>query len=286
MNKKKPSLSRSLKTALMVIGVIIAFAYGVKVTDVNFETTRSPVRLTQLKRVIRALVKPDVVEYETEETTIQIPFYLPCPEDQEIEVPEPDTSGPYLTASQYCGPAKGTVIIEGHNFIPRNRGPINFFTASGVNLQLGNYLADDNGDFQMEIELPNRQPVAEAQYITATVRVPVGSPQLTETAITTWDKIVETVFMALLATAIGTALAIPVSFFAARNLMSVVRSPLSSVSLSLIGWPLGIYLGLRASGILRGLLAPLLANLLYSLIGLALAGLVVFLFVKLALSSS
>ena len=49
---------------------------------------------------------------------------------------------------------------------------------------------------------------------------------LHKTANDTWDKIVETVFLALLATVFGTFLAIPLSFIAARNLMKPVKSPL------------------------------------------------------------
>ena len=92
MDKKKPSLLRSFGTGLLVILVVSIFAYGVQVTDVNFETTRSEDRLTQLKRVIRALVKPDIIEYETEDIEVEIPFYLPCPEDHHIEIPEHDTT--------------------------------------------------------------------------------------------------------------------------------------------------------------------------------------------------
>ncbi len=57
------------------------------------------------------------------------------------------------------------------------------------------------------------------------------------------NKIVETVFLALLATVFGTFLAIPLSFIAARNLMKTVKSPLTSISLSVLGWPIGIVLG-------------------------------------------
>ena len=211
MNKKKPSLLRSLGTALSVLLVVVVFAYGVQVTKVNFETTRSEDRLTQLKRVIRALVRPDIIEYDTEDIDIDIPFYLPCPEDQDIEIPEPEPNQPYLIASVYCASPKETVIIEGFNFAPNSKGPLNFVTASGVKKQLGSFEIDGEGYFQMEVEIPTRQPVTEAQIIRATARLQVGGPKLTETAKVTWEKIVETVFMALLATAIGTAVAIPVS---------------------------------------------------------------------------
>lgn len=274
MKKKKPSLLRSVGTALAVVLGILAFAYGVQVTNVNFETTRSEDRLTQLRRVVRALVKPDIIEYELAETTIEIPFYLPCPEDQEVETPEIETDGPYLVASAYCASPKETIIIEGYNFVPRTGGPLDFITASGVKKPLDDYRADDTGYFSTEVVLPQRQPVAEAQAIRATVRVRVGPPLITETAKVTWDKIVETVFMALLATAIGTVIAIPISFLAARNLMVENKSPLSSLSLSIIGWPIGIYLGFLVSKFTRTLLEPLMRNTSYALIGL-LVGIVV-----------
>ncbi len=83
-----------------------------------------------------------------------------------------------------------------------------------------------------------RQPIEEAHESLATIRIQVGRPKFTETAKVTWDKIIETVFMALLATAIGTVLAIPVSFIAARNLMAENKSPLTSIAFSIVGWPL------------------------------------------------
>lgn len=66
---------------------------------------------------------------------------------------------------------------------------------------------------------------------------------LTETTLNTLDLIVETIFMALLATTIGTLLAVPVSFLAARNLMLEVTSPLASFMLALALLPIGGGLG-------------------------------------------
>ena len=120
MDKNKPSLLRSLGTALAVVVGIVVFAYGVNVTNVNFETTQSENRLTQLRRVIRALVRPDIIEYETIDTDTEIPFYLPCPEGVKIEAPaqDPDTTEPYLTADKYCGSPEDIIHIEGFNFSP------------------------------------------------------------------------------------------------------------------------------------------------------------------------
>jgi len=286
MEKKKPSLLRSLGIAFGVFLVIIVFAYGVQVTDINFETTRSEVRLTQLTRVIRALVRPDLIEYDKEETDVEIPFYLPCQEDQVIEVPEPDQSQPYLMPSSYCASPKEIISVQGYNFPPNSKGPLNFITASGIKKQLGNFEADREGYFQMEVELPTRQPVAEAQHIRATARLPIGGPKLTDTAKVTWEKIIETVFMALLATTIGTVAAIPVSFLAARNLMSENKSPLTSVAFSIIGWPAGFFIGLQVAKWIRDLLIPITSNLSYSLGGLILSPILIYLLVRLRLKPS
>jgi phosphonate ABC transporter permease subunit PhnE len=280
MDQKKPSLLRSLGPALLAVLVIIVFAYGVKVTDVNFETTQSENRLLQLTRVLRALVKPDIIEYETEDSEYEIPFYLPCPEGETVDAPEQDLSQPHLIASTYCAEPKEIITIEGFNFTPNSRGPVNFITASGVKKQLGNFQADNDGYFEMKVEIPTRIPVAEAQHIRALSRVPVGSPKLTDTAKITWEKIIETVFMALLATAIGTAAAIPISFLAARNLMAENRSPLTSIALSLIGWPVGIFIGLQITKLLRGLLLQMFGNTLLALAGALLAAGLIFIILR------
>lgn len=243
---RKRSLLKSIGLGFAVLLGLVVYAYGFNVTKVNFEATRSEVRLTQLTRILRALAHPAILEYEKEELDVEAPFYLPCPDGGVPETP-PDTSGPYLVATPPCGDAKQIIQIEGYNFWPNTKGPINFIPPSGAKLTIGNLATDANGYFSAKVELPKRQPVEEAQTIRATARRNVGLPRFSDTALTTWDKIIETVFLALLATTFGTATAIPVSFIAARNLMSTVRKPLTSVALSTLGWLLGIALGVPAA---------------------------------------
>lgn len=115
--KKEKSLIKSVGIGFAVVLTIIVFAYAFQVTDVNFETTRSEVRLTQLTRVLRALVQPDVLAYEKEEIIADATFYLPCPDDgSELEFPPVDTTGPYLKTSVSCASPKEMVTVEGFNF--------------------------------------------------------------------------------------------------------------------------------------------------------------------------
>jgi phosphonate ABC transporter permease subunit PhnE len=59
--------------------------------------------------------------------------------------------------------------------------------------------------------------------------------------------------------------------------MAENRSPLTSVALSLIGWPIGIFLGLQVAGFLRGYLLQLIGNTLLALVGILIGGGIIYL---------
>jgi phosphonate ABC transporter permease subunit PhnE len=247
MNDKKPSPWKSLRTGLAVLLVLIVFAYGFEITNIDLAELRSEQRQQSLQRVTRALAQPDIFEFEQEEEQGMAPVYVTCPADGAVpEVPAPDTSGPYMTVTPTCAEPEEVVTVEGFNFFPNASGPVRFVPGNDPTnvVELGNVVAstDGEGHFVTELELPDR-PSEDVQFIRATMRRNIGTPRFTETARITWEKIVETVFLALLATTLGTILAIPLSFIAARNLMRSVRSPLASIALSIIGWPLGIAIG-------------------------------------------
>jgi len=267
---KKPSFKRSLVIGFTVVIAILVLAYGFQVTQVNFEETRSETRLTQLSRIIRALAHPDILEYELDEVFVEAPVYLPCPEI-DPSLPETDTRGPYITLEPYCADAGEPIVVSGSNFLPNSRGPINFIPPSGASLQLGGFEVDSDGNFKEEVELPNRQPVADAQTIRVIGRTNVGAPHLSPVAKATWNKIIETVFLALLATVFGTMIAIPLSFLSARNLMSDVKSPVTSVALTLTGWPIGVALGLQAVRLVAQISEPLAANMFLTVAGLVIS---------------
>jgi len=243
--KKRRSLFRSLLIGAAVAITVIIFAYGFQVTRVNFKETSSEQRLTQLTRIVRALAKPNLLEYERAEVLVEAPIYLPCPEGG-IQPYEPDTSEPYIVLTPSCAGPGEMIQVEGHKFLPQSKGPINFIPPSGAVLTIGSFEVDASGSFVASVELPKRQPVAEAQTIRLIARTNVGLPQISSVALATWEKIVETVFLALLATTFGTLIAIPISFFAARNLMSNIKNPVASVALNILAWPIGIGLGLLA----------------------------------------
>jgi phosphonate ABC transporter permease subunit PhnE len=247
MKNKNSSPWKSLQVGLAILAVLIVYAYGFEITSIDLEELRSEQRQTSLMRVTRALAQPDIVEFEQEIQKATGPVHVTCPADGTIpELPAPDTSGPYITITPACAEPGEPVTVEGFNFAPNAGGPVRFVPGNDPTnvVELGNVVAttDADGHFTVEGVLPNR-PSEDVQFMRATMRRNTGLPRFTETAKVTWEKIIETVFLALLATTLGTLLAIPLSFIAARNLMKSVRSPLTSLALSVLGWPIGIAIG-------------------------------------------
>ena len=273
-NPKKASPWKSIRLGLAVLLGLLIFAYGFQITEVDLEDLRSERRQESLVRVMRALARPEIFEYEQEVEVINAPVYVPCPATGAEPASEAGAEGPSIVVTPGCASPGETVQVEGFNFAPNTSGPLRFVPGSDpantVAIGRDTVQTDDTGHFVYEMTLPER-PSEDMQHIRATLRRNVGTPRFTQTARDTWDKIVETVFLALLATAFGTILAIPLSFIAARNLMKPVKSPLGSIALSLLGWPIGILLGYLVVKWVEGLSLPFTDNTAVNLIAIILA---------------
>jgi phosphonate ABC transporter permease subunit PhnE len=263
--EKKKSIWKSLQLGLGVLVIMVVYAYGFEITNVNLEELQSERRQNSLVRVMRALAQPEIFEYEQAEQVVNFPFYVTCPPEGTPIEPELDTSNAYITVSPTCAEPGEIVTVEGFNFAANVSGPVRFVPGSDptnlVSIGRDTVTTDGSGYFSLQFEVPKR-PSEEVQYVRATLRENVGLPRFTRTAHETWDKIIETVFLALLATTVGTLLAIPLSFIAARNLMKPVRSPLTSVSLSTLGLPVGMMTGFYVVDWISKIAAPLTGNLI------------------------
>jgi phosphonate ABC transporter permease subunit PhnE len=253
--KKKRSLFRSILLGVLIVLTLVVYAYGFQVTKVNLEETRDPHRQAQLTRILRALARPDIFEYNQEEFEVSLPIYTPCPAE-ETPPPETDSGEPYLVMTPPCADPQSEVTVEGFNFEPNTTGPLYFIPPSGAKLQIGTITTDSQGYFIETVELPKR-PDTVAQELLAITRRNVGAPYFSRNAHETWAKIIETVFLAMLATTLGVAIAIPASFLAARNIMTPITSPFSSVALMIITLPVGLLLGYQAANLMNQLAQPL-----------------------------
>ena len=77
--------------------------------------------------------------------------------------------------------------------------------------------------------------------------------------------------MALMASTIGTILAIPLSFLAARNLMKDVKSPLAAIMAGLVALPIGAYAGGQLGRGMSAIASGVGDSMLFSVIGVVLA---------------
>jgi phosphonate ABC transporter permease subunit PhnE len=265
-------LGRSILVGFAVVFGFLIYAYGFQVTKVNLEETRSPRRQEQLFRILRALAQPDLIEYDQKETSATAPVFVPCPEGGPPPA-APSVAGPAITLHPGCTDSGGRLMVNGEGFPGGADGRVYFVPPNGIQLSVADFRTDPGGAFSVSIQLPERES-SEEQTILATARENIGAPRLTQNAHDTWDKIIETVFMAFLGTTFGTIVAVPLSFLAARNLMKDVTGTVASLAVILIGLPVGAFAG---ASIWRIALAgtTLLATSPVAALGLATAMLVV-----------
>jgi len=243
---KTSGLTRFFVVLFSIVAIVVTYAFAFQRTDVSLDAIKDENRRTSLVRIIRGIARPDLIEYDEIDTFHTVQIMVPCPDDG--FVPEaPDTTGPYLEASPSCAAPGEHVTVTGHNFTPGTKAPVSFIPAgTTVTLRLAAVTVDQQGEFTADVRMPDR-PSAEVQDLRMTTSERVGSWRLTKSAKDTWEKIIETVMLALVATTLGTIAAVPLSFLSARNLMRTIRTPIVSVGLFVIGLPVGLLTG-RAVG--------------------------------------
>jgi phosphonate ABC transporter permease subunit PhnE len=265
---KRRSLRRSLWILFAILAGFVIYAYGFQVVDVNLSRIGDPVRQQRFTNVIRALGSPDLLTYESIATDVDTEFAMPCPSGG--FTPAASEEGASISVSPTCAESRATVTVSGVGFGPDEPINIFFVPPNGLELRVAQARTDSSGAFTAEAQLPNR-PDQEVQVIRAKSRERVGtifnpeyvpsgeidpdtgeeimlrSPRWSSNAEATWTGIIETIFLALLATTVGTLIAMPLSFLAAKNLMSDVRIPALNVGLAIVALPVGAVLGYLAA---------------------------------------
>ncbi|HWQ47082.1 MAG TPA: ABC transporter permease subunit [Longilinea sp.] len=278
-NTPKRPLKRTLITLAVIVFGVIIYAYGFQVTDVNFAETREETRRTQLFRILRALAQPDLFDFEQEELRVEQDFYIPC-NNQPITQTEFADGQPSITLSTFCGDEGAFVDITGANFYANTTvSVILFVPSSQVNILLDGYRTDADGSFSGQLQLPERSSEDAFQIVVSASRN-VGLPDLSQNALNTWERIIETVFLAFLATTFGTILSIPLSFLAARNIMGEIKSSLINISLMLILAPIGLYIGSKFANLALWLNNSFQHSLPISILVLLIAPFIIFFVIK------
>ncbi len=154
-------------------------------------------------------------EMQSAQTLLRVPCDGPAPA---VEAP---TEGPALTLSSNCLNARDALTVTGSGFRPNTDGRL-YWQVNELQGRLRDerFRTDANGNFSVETDIPpllEETPGVHAVIAEATWES--GRLRFSETLNVTINKIIETVFLALMATTLGALFAVPLSFLGARNIM-------------------------------------------------------------------
>lgn len=288
MNKQEQEKSvNPLVKALFILGAFIflfvLYAYAIDVTQINFEEPQDPRRQEVTTRVIRALARPDFFEFNEVTRAMNIPINIPCEGEVLASEFPPKEDGRTVTLDPNCASTTQAIItIEGSGFLPRTDGIMRWHPPGdqATPRALTTFRTDREGNFVAEFSMPDIRESDELQRIEIEEKwseggfLGTGIIGWSEASKITFEKIIETVLLALMATTVGTILAVPISFMAARNLMENVGLPLAAIMFAIIGLGGGYLLGANTTAVLLNYAASLTSN---TFVGIGLViGLLVF----------
>jgi phosphonate transport system permease protein len=180
----------------------------------------------------RAISRPE--NLRTAYVEVQTPCFEPVP-----GLPEEVPGEPYVSVSPTCGDlsqqdgtAGTTLTFSGRNFAPNAETEIYWQDDMGNEFrqrQAGEYVSvvtDENGAFEIDIIMPYRViPPSESRdfalwELQARQLVGLGAAEPSKELLLSIEKMVETIFLGMMSTFFGIILSVPISFLAARNLMS------------------------------------------------------------------
>ncbi|NOY08044.1 MAG: phosphonate ABC transporter, permease protein PhnE [Spirochaetes bacterium] len=236
--RKKREYNR-IKIFILVIAVF--FVLGWQIGEINpyKMITRFPETLTPISRVLwpwKAAFTHKTLRVSAKAAILAPPGGNPPPPSVE------NPNKPYLLAEPTSGNLSRldenykmipgtTITLTGKNFKPDTKTEIWWIDPIGNKFQLrqnGKYVSvitDEKGSFKMKVIMPYRliPPSSKGKmihHVEAVQVSPVGGVIINEPLKLAVSRMVETIFMGMIATLFGIILSIPVSFLAARNLMA------------------------------------------------------------------
>jgi phosphonate ABC transporter permease subunit PhnE len=277
-----PSSRTALRRLVIVVAVLVGvliYAYGWQVTDIDIEETQNPTRQASVQRALRELFAPDLFDQETESVFAEANFQMDC----ESGTPPAETpvleDTPYIVITPTCGVRGDIVTVEGFNFEPHTPSALRWIPPAGQSRPLqplgieGNVTDTDvTGHFRVEVQVPSiRGSTTEFHLIEAEARRAISAPAPSQTTKTVIEKMIETIFLALMATTVAVPISVFLSFLAAHNLMREIRVPLGNVLVGVILLPVGWILGMLLLSRIGLLGVDWGKNLLMGIIGPAVA---------------
>ncbi len=255
--------SRSaLRRVVIVIGVAIGialYAYGWETTQISLDEVQDPVRQTSLQRAMRELLSPDVFTRDQNQKSLFVQFQVGCPEGELPDGRAEAGGGAYVIFTPSCADPETVVNVKGYHFPSdavariqlyregQQSLPFNLAKTTGGQVESTNdpvFDIDGAGYFNVNVFVPKGRGIAGATHqVEIQSFVPTGWPHFSQTAKTVYEKMVETIFLALMATTLALPISVALSFLSARNLMRDINMPLGNVLVGFLLMPVGAVLG-------------------------------------------
>ena len=214
-DKGRPFIAR---TRFLVIALVVAaiYSYGWRVTEINLGELVRDFHL--VKPLVRDLLQPDLFTMETESISVEAPFLLS--RNTSISQTQPSLKeGANILLSLQQGKIGDTVTVAGTHLLPEKPGQLFWVNSIEQEFPLGSFTTDASGKFSMTLVVPESAR-GEEQIVRAVLSWNTGGWHASHTLKLTADKMVETLFLALMATTLAVLIAAPLSFLGARNLMT------------------------------------------------------------------
>jgi len=208
------------RTRLLVIAllVVLVYSYGWRVTKIDLGELARDFHL--VKPLISELLHPDLVTREMESTTLETSFQLAGSLVPQLPKSEsPDEGQAQIILSMPKGAIGDYLTVSGRNLPPQKSGRLFWVNSIEQEFPLGDFSTDRKGNFSMKIEVPE-SALGEEQVVRAVLIWKTGGWRVSSTLKLTAEKMVETLFLALMATTMAVLFAVPLSFLGARNLMT------------------------------------------------------------------
>ncbi|OGO47413.1 MAG: phosphonate ABC transporter, permease protein PhnE [Chloroflexi bacterium RBG_16_64_43] len=214
-----PPLWRATKWIVLLVLLAAAYSLSWRVTQPDF--LKLIVAAPKAKQIIGDFLHPDIIEREAEISLIEIPFPIPCGSTEVEAAPAPVR----LRVEPACAEPRGIFRVSGSDLGPGSTVVMRWLLPSGGTLPIEQYPVDEEGAFSAEIQA---RPIAATKdgvpaRLQAEVSVPLTRIHVSQAMRDVLNAIMVTIFMALLSTTLGTLIAAPLSFLAARNITRTSR---------------------------------------------------------------
>lgn len=260
-NNQQKSESRSaLQRLLIVLAILIGaliYSYGWTVVEIDLARPQEELRQDNVTRALRELLSPRIFEQERELQTYEASILMDCEAGDAPVQAEVSGTEPMVVIEPACAASGDTITVHFYNSIAGADARIRWQPPSDDGGEVANerpleiieteredIVLSQGGTFTGTVEVPRiRGGEGQIHTVRVLVAVPNGPILLSETANLVIEKMIQTIFMALVATTVAIPIAAFISFFAARNLMRRVKLSVGSMLLTFIMLVAGFWIG-------------------------------------------